>query len=854
MKKSLHIKIVDSPSSKLDMDTGYGVLKLPKASSFSVVVEEYEKETKALSEDFNKSVELSKKRWDERAKAGWSAKKLLENWNANEEERLKAYKEKQNSIQEKYKDVNWTWILAPKKLDPQNLSHNESFSKGVTGMQTVNFPEVLEGGGLAYLEAFFPETGAEGKKPYGIFVRAMGKPSVIRTEWTDMQDNPIPKGTKVCWGSHLRLHIYTSGLYGQELEIALKDKDTFILDSDDDLSYGGSKTFVCEVDAVKANKNEEGKQGVAGLITENEEKVKRTYIQKSVINVWVDYSWIKEGGSNIKIYSLVKSIQTGKFFENFERNYLEVAYEGKPYNWEKDSSNKPVLVGQIETNIAAYNPCHYNEIVLQYEEKKETKTIEIFKEQEGVSYPQNVDVGIIAGSDPKNFKLKVDEKTETLDCIFHGKNNDHAKNIFVYNKSKLPKEFSIINLSPKYIEGTGRFVYDRLDMLKYFWLPNDFANTNKYAHFKINASTCRHNHICNLTILPDIEWELAFIITTMAGFRIKAENTTITRLEQGLGKYQFKGIKAEQSGKLIEKGGVGYSLNIKYSIDGGAFYEQISLDFVRNIEKIIDTYNTIAAFAAIFKGKEESVTSAAISKSAINKITFDIDPPAIVFLLKWKYDYAKKNKVPVVNFIGAAGFKPLIGFKIGVDLMQNLSFLGLAGKVLDFINKNIIKKYLKTDLYILLEVGTAINYDIGLSYNEIDGFDLNEKQKAVVDITFSFKAGVKKKDTIMVTDVRRMEGNTIPAYPAEQETFKVEGAITTGIRYTEEHGYEKGKGKYKKIDVRWLGAEMTITIVTIAQNRKQNAPPNDQFKDKFIIMAPRPIGEPSTTYDNEQKK
>lgn len=91
----------------------------------------------------------------------------------------------------------------------------------------------------------------------------------------------------------------------------------------------------------------------------------------------------------------------------------------------------------------------------------------------------------------------------------------------------------------------------------------------------------------------------------MAGFRIKAENTTVTRLEQGLGKYQFKGIKAEQSGKLIEKGGVGYSLNIKYSIDGGAFYEQISLDFVRNIEKIIDTYNAIAAFAAILKERKK---------------------------------------------------------------------------------------------------------------------------------------------------------------------------------------------------------------------------------------------------------
>ena len=31
------------------------------------------------------------------------------------------------------------------------------------------------------------------------------------------------------------------------------------------------------------------------MITENEEKVRRTYIQKSVIKVWIDYSWIKDG-------------------------------------------------------------------------------------------------------------------------------------------------------------------------------------------------------------------------------------------------------------------------------------------------------------------------------------------------------------------------------------------------------------------------------------------------------------------------------------------------------------------------------------------------------------------------------
>lgn len=61
MKENLHIKFVESSISKIDMDTGYGVLKLPKASSFSVVVEEYEKETKAFDDEFDKNVELSKR-------------------------------------------------------------------------------------------------------------------------------------------------------------------------------------------------------------------------------------------------------------------------------------------------------------------------------------------------------------------------------------------------------------------------------------------------------------------------------------------------------------------------------------------------------------------------------------------------------------------------------------------------------------------------------------------------------------------------------------------------------------------------------------------------------------------------
>lgn len=190
----------------------------------------------------------------------------------------------------------------------------------------------------------------------------------------------------------------------------------------------------------------------------------------------------------------------------------------------------------------------------------------------------------------------------------------------------------------------------------------------------------------------------------------------------------------------------------------------------------------------------------------------------------------------------------MIGLKIGVDLVSNADkFGGLVGAIIKWGAK-FVKKLTKLDLYILVETGVALNYDIGLSYNQIDGFAPNTKQKAVVDLTFTIKAGIKKKEVIFIANVSQMEGNTIPANEAEQETFKVEGAATTGIRYTEEHGIEKGKGNYKKVDAKWLGAEITITVVIMAHNRKMNSPPNEQYKEKFIVLSPKTIYGPETTY------
>ncbi len=98
-----------------------------------------------------------------------------------------------------------------------------------------------------------------------------------------------------------------------------------------------------------------------------------------------------------------------------------------------------------------------------------------------------------------------------------------------------------------------------------------------------------------------------------------------------------------------------------------------------------------------------------------------------------------------------------------------------------------------------------------------------------------------------------MESNVITANEAEQETFKIEGSVTTGIRYSEELGIESRKGKYKTTETKWLSAEMTIIIVTLAHNRKRNSPPNEQFKNKFIIMKPKVINELTKIYDKDNK-
>ncbi|MEZ0130000.1 hypothetical protein AB9T88_09655, partial [Flavobacterium sp. LBUM151] len=295
----LHLIPVLEKGQTYDASTGTVILN--NEGSIFVTIKQYqedEKKIKELEQKKKSSLEFARQKWEQHAKEGWSKRKLDENYKANTQEWDKLNNESQ-TIKSKYEDVNWCWQLVGNKLNYNSLSHNETFNKGIfqiknVGKQKVDFPALLVGGGMAWLEAFHEKEGAMGKIPNGIYVKAKGTPKILRTEWTDFNYQPIVES--VGFMSKVILHVYTSGMYGQEVEIKLIDRDLFT--SNDELNFSGQSTFAREVNVVKVKKNDIGKAGVSDLIKDRQSSAQ--YTQKIEVEVLVEAIWEKEGGKELK--------------------------------------------------------------------------------------------------------------------------------------------------------------------------------------------------------------------------------------------------------------------------------------------------------------------------------------------------------------------------------------------------------------------------------------------------------------------------------------------------------------------------------------------------------------------------
>jgi len=217
MSKDLHIIPKQPVPAGQKWNKATSCLILNKASVFTVTIENLEnyidklypkpKPFTAVKEEvYNNMTRDSKRSYEQKFK--------------EYNEAADAY---EKNIAKQRAKIEWCWQLAGKRVDPDKIFHNNSFSLGISDLNTkqISFPKLLEGGGMAWLEIFTDKNPPLGIPPHGMFVCAAGAPKVIAAEWRDYTGKLITE--EIAFGSTVYLHIYTEALYGENIEIQLRD-------------------------------------------------------------------------------------------------------------------------------------------------------------------------------------------------------------------------------------------------------------------------------------------------------------------------------------------------------------------------------------------------------------------------------------------------------------------------------------------------------------------------------------------------------------------------------------------------------------------------------------------------------
>jgi len=149
---------------------------------------------------------------------------------------LKEKNEKESTDRNDYNNIVWIWSSFNGKPN-FSCSDRNSMLHGATKLKCDVQP-VHEGGGLMWLEPFYTNSEPKNTPPNGWFISSKGRPKILSAQWRE--DSPKNDGAKIVgskkFNKKVQLHIYTEGLYGQDIEVKLMDHDFLYIDPDDNLS------------------------------------------------------------------------------------------------------------------------------------------------------------------------------------------------------------------------------------------------------------------------------------------------------------------------------------------------------------------------------------------------------------------------------------------------------------------------------------------------------------------------------------------------------------------------------------------------------------------------------------------
>jgi len=308
--------------------------------------------------------------------------------------------------------ANIRWICSTFTGRPKNLEYHASF-KGKKIWFSIS--KAATGGGLIWLEAVAPNKEPTYKAPYGYFVNTIGTPSIDRVEWREYQsDNKgaIVKDKKF-FGEGIQLHIYTSGLYGHDIEVSLLDKNLVYSD----------KILLLDKD-IKDETNKPVKHFQREVKKLKSVKIPEIYQQKVIINVRADMQWIKEG-KVLEVYPIVKPLLKDAKPTSFKDTIVVIKkreQKERALISATKSGNKPVKIGNIATDTADFKPCFYTKIITSYtfkdDEEKTRETKATIYDSNSSLKPKKMSFAVVAGPREGKRKVKIELDTDTSYCLF----------------------------------------------------------------------------------------------------------------------------------------------------------------------------------------------------------------------------------------------------------------------------------------------------------------------------------------------------------------------------------------------------------------------------------------------------
>ena len=761
----LHLKVLETESVKVVKDE-YNFVDMDEDlkgnNYFLVSIEEYAKENKKIEDNYKKSKDAATQEYNRTYNS--NKEKALEIWDINLKRITKRREKEIKKLSDKYKEVQWIWQLSPKNPLGDNMTANRTIRKGFSAdWRRFHFPTFLVGGGFVYLEAFFPNDEPKKRTPYGIFVRCLGKAAIIRTEWTDLRDNPINGAVKP--GSIVRLHIYTLGLYGQDIDVVLSHNE-FIYKP-------------CEVNVYNVNHNEDGKPGVSGFLKSGDKKPE-TYLQKATLDICI---LKEEFGNNTdltvdKVYSNNRKNEVLKI-KGFENEILEIRENGHLY--ERPQGVKPVVKNEVFTNIAMFHPCGYDRIEAFIDDKKITlfdintpeqkSSLEIVNDSENELQQLNI----------KTIDLKTD------DCRFENTEKNHQKGIITLAKGN-SENITITKdgNEEKIVLHISNIKREKTHIIEIF---NDFPS-EKYA---VIFNSCRINHQVNIEVFEDIYF--------LAGFQLGTENPWYKKGTKEYIKKRYLNEKGfltkerkrnnEDEQKEISDGHLNYNEFEYFTEYGYGDTMQGKLSFPEGsiIQKLTDSImwgiNTLnrlcfdkEADEAIKEHKEKRPKQVkeregkrekylAGKNKLLSKIAFkvEIEQPTFAGAVKWKPSPSQRFPTKV-GTLYEIQFKadPLISVKGSLDLLfvaSKIPYIGTVvtgitkaadaiGSIDDFWNEIVDffgggdehKIQIDVDYYLELFVEGSFNIEAPLlTYHTLDGFDIGKDFTCECSIEIGIECG-----------------------------------------------------------------------------------------------------------------